>query len=163
MLKNHQIRPVTSKSSGPFNIKGLYLGQGNQALEILLCKAKVIPNSTSIRSIWKQRKGNRASPLLTLVIFNSKAFICGPTGEDAPVYKNLDLGQVERICNEALGLPDRHTVLRYLRDVLPAVESKLSGIRNEGFLATNELLNGVPQRPDWIDARSKAKNAFNKS
>ena len=75
MLENHQIRPVTSQLSGPFNIKGLYLGQGNQALEILLCESKAIPNSTSIRSIWKQRKGNRASPLQCVGLWRKYQFL----------------------------------------------------------------------------------------
>jgi len=161
MLENHQLRPMSVQLSSPFNVKGLYLGKGNQGLEILLCESNNVPNATSIRSIWKQRKGNRASPLLTIVKHGIKASICGPTGEDAPVYQNLDLTQVERICDESLNLPDRHTVLRYLRDVLPAIESSLPGIRNEGFLAIHQLQYGVPKRSDWEESKSKSANAIN--
>jgi hypothetical protein len=38
-----------------------------------------------------------------------------------------------------LAQPDRHAALRWLRDSLPSLETKLPGLRNEGFLATHEL------------------------
>jgi hypothetical protein len=52
---------------------------------------------------------------------------------------------VERLCREALQQPDRHSAIRLLRDTLPSVETRLPGLRNEGFLATHELTSGVPK------------------
>ena len=77
MLNNHSIRPITSNLKSPFNIKGLYLGKGNNAIEILSCNSNQTPNSTSIRSLWKQRKGSRPSPLLVIVEYKESSFLAG--------------------------------------------------------------------------------------
>lgn len=69
---------------------------------------------------------------------------------------------MERICREALEQPDRHAALRALRDSLPALESELGGIRNEGFLATHELRVGARQRPDWREAGEGARRTLGK-
>ncbi|MFH1219064.1 MAG: hypothetical protein V1694_01245 [Candidatus Eisenbacteria bacterium] len=99
--------------------------------------------------------------MLLVVLFADKAALCGPSGEDAPAHTNLDPAQVERICLEALEQPDRHAALRSLRDALPAIKSELAGIRNEGFLATHELLMGARRRADWEDAGRRAARALN--
>src|SRR5262249_35480363 len=79
-----------------------------------------------------ERNGKRAAPLLVLVLHAGRAAVCGPAGDDPPAYPNLEPGQVERVCREALGQPDRHAALRFLRDALPAVvESRLPALRNE--------------------------------
>ena len=89
------------------------------------------------------------------------AHVCGPSGEDPTVYPNLDAGQVERICQEALGQPSRQAALRALRDSLGSLEEDgLPGLRNEGFLASHELVKGVPRRSDWNRARDKARNVL---
>jgi hypothetical protein len=41
--------------------------------------------------------------------------------------------------------------------MLPEAESDLPGLRNSGLLATQELRNGVPARPDWARATAKGK------
>jgi hypothetical protein len=41
--------------------------------------------------------------------------------------------------------------------MLPEVGSDLPGVRNSGLLATQELLHGVPTRPDWGIANEKGK------
>lgn len=161
-LSNHTIRPVNLSYKCPFTINGLYIGNGNQPLEVLLCTSKDIPNTTTIRSLWQKRKNYRAIPLLIVVIYRNHAHICGPTGEDAPVYKNIDIDQVKRICEDSLNLPDRHSVLRYLGDVLPSLDSNLPGINNVGFLATHELQYGVPKRSDWNHLQDKALNVLDK-
>ena len=74
----------------------------------------------------------------------------------------MDIGQVERLCREALGQPDRHAALRLLSQALPSLETALPGITNEGLLALHELEHGVPKRGDWADAKRKAYAALNK-
>lgn len=117
------------------------------------------PKLPSIRSAWKRRQGSRASPLLLIVEVESRptVVLCGPSGDDPPTFENVDAGQAERIAREALEQTDRHAALRYLRDALPTVESKLSGIRNEGFLATHELLHGARSLRGWADADRHAR------
>ena len=153
-LEGIELRPVADESA--FNPLGLALGSGNLPLEVVVAESAVTPSLPSLRSAWKARKAGRASPVLLVVLYADKAALCGPAGEDAPAYVGLDRGQVERICREALGQPDRHAALRALRDSLPAVESELGGVRNEGFLATHELRVGTRAREDWEEARAKA-------
>ena len=106
---------------------------------------------------WKARKGKRASPLLLVVLHSGKATLTGPAGETPPVYKSKDAGQVERLCRDALGQPQRHAALHMLSQALPSLETNLPGLINEGFLALHELEHGVPERDDWDLACRKAK------
>ncbi len=143
------LRPVKMPEGSPFRSIGLVLGNGPSALEVLIASHDRPPSLPAVRSTWKTRKGARAAPLLVVVLYGEHAALCGPVGEDAPAHIGLDPGQVERICREALEQPDRHAALRSLRDSLPALESDLAGVRNEGFLATHELRVGARERPDW--------------
>lgn len=150
------LRRVTLPAKSPFRARGLALGNGASPLEVLVAEAGAKPALPALRSAWKARKDRRAAPLLLVVLYAEKASLCGPTGDDAPAYVDLDPGQVERICREALEQPDRHAALRCLRDALPTVESDLPGLRNEGFLATHELSHGLRQSQRWRDAWSDA-------
>jgi len=162
-LEGVTLRPIKTISGIPFKLKGLALGKGASALEILVATHGTQPALPTLRSVWKGRKGGRAAPLILVVLYNDRAALCGPTGEDAPAYVDLDPGQVERICRDALDQSDRHAALRSLRDSLPAVESDLGGIRNEGFLATHELRTGVRIRSDWEYAQNKALKVISRS
>jgi hypothetical protein len=149
-----------SISSWPFHIKGIAYGQGNRLqLEVLYSEHDRTPSPTQLRSSWKARQNHRGVPLLIVVLHNKLAYLCGPTGEDPTVYEELDPGQIERICLEALEQPNRQAALRALRDSLGALEEEgLPGLRNEGFLATHELLQGVPTRTDWVSSATKSKS-----
>lgn len=164
-LANHQLRPVTLPANAPFQAVGLALGKGTSPLEVLVTAGTGDPRLPQVRSAWKARQGNRAAPLMLVVLHDGRATLCGPAGDDPPAYPGVDLGQAERICREALEQPDRHAALRCLRDALPSVESRLPGIRNEGFLATHELVEGVRRGEQWTsrwtDATEKARAAIN--
>jgi len=147
--KSCQIRPV-----------GLALGKGNIPLEVVVASSNGRPGLPALRSCWKARNAGRAAPLLLVVLYDERAALCGAVGNDPPAYVDLDPGQVERICAEALRQEDRHAALRSLRDSLPALESELAGIRNEGFLATHELIAGVRERSDWASAGEKARRVL---
>ena len=74
-----------------------------------------------------------------------------------PVHRNLDFAQAERVCIEALELPNTEAALRYLRDALPAIQSAMPGVRNEGFLATYTLLN-LPRTLDiWPEMTARGR------
>jgi len=138
----------------------LFIGSGASALEIVVLDgsgSKGPIGAAIVRSAWKSRHGGRAAPVLLVVLQGDKATICGPAGDEPPTYENLDRGQVERICREALEQPDRHAALRYLKDALGAAESKLPGIRNEGLLAQHELEEGARRLDSWNDASKKGK------
>ncbi len=161
ILPDLGLRPVKLPENFPYPSLGLAIGNGPSALEVLVTTATTEPKLPTVRSAWKARNAGRAAPLMLVVLHNRKATVCGPAGDDPPAYPNVDIGQAERICREALEQPDRHAALRCLRDALPSVESNLPGIRNEGFLATHELARGLrlseQWRRAWADANQKAK------
>jgi len=148
--------------SWPFTQLGIAYGQGTRLqLEVLYSEHDRTPSPTQLRSAWKAREDRRGVPLLVVVLHGGKAHVCGPSGEDPPVYPNLDAGQVERICQEALEQPSRQAALRSLRDSLGSLEEDgLPGLRNEGFLASHELIAGVPNRADWSTARDKGRSGL---
>ena len=141
---------------------GLFIGQEINALEVAVAQASQAPPRSAQVEIWKARKGRRAAPLLLVVLHPGGATLTGATGEVPPVYEDMDVGQVERLCREALGQPDRHAALRLLSQALPSLETALPGLTNEGLLALHELEHGVPKRRDWTEAKRKAHAALNK-
>ena len=141
---------------------GLFLGSGAMALEVVAVEAPKPLAATEMRAVWKLRQSGRAVPILLVVLHGELVAVCGPAGDEPPVYDAIDRGQAERLCREALALPDRHAALRYLAQTLPSLESRLPGLRNEGLLANHELAVGVRQRHDWAGARGKAAAALGK-
>jgi len=145
----------------PFQVKGIAYGEGVQGLEVLVSSHSRAPSSTQMRSAWKKWQDNRGVPLLVIVEHGGASHLCGPTTDDPPVYSNLDPGQVERLCIDALEQPSRQMALTALRDSLGALEDEdLVGIRNEGFLASHQLTSGVPKRGDWATAGEKARQVI---
>lgn len=157
-------RPIRLPSTSGLADARLFVGQGSSALEVVVCNSAEAPRLPHLRSAWKARQGGRAAPLLIAVLHGERATLCGPVGDDPPTYPNVEPGQAERICREALEQADRHAALRSLRDALPSVEARLPGIRNEGFLATHELAEGFRRsaegRAQWEDASGKARRAI---
>jgi hypothetical protein len=151
-FRDFQFRPVKLTGGGDYRPLGLAIGNGALPLEVVVATADAEPRLPQVRSAWKARNAGRAAPLLLVVLYDGKVTVCEPTGDDPPAYPNVDIGQAERICREALEQPDRHAALRCLRDALPSAESKLPGIRHEGFLATHELARGVYESQRWCDA-----------
>jgi hypothetical protein len=146
----------------PFNLIGIAYGKGSRLqLEVIYSEHTSNPSTTQLRSVWKTRQDRRGVPLLVVVLYDNKAHVCGPSGEDPTVYPNLDPGQVERVCQEALEQQSRQAALRSLRDSLHALsEDGIPGLRNKGFLASHELKSGVPSRSDWESANSKGRSAI---
>ena len=162
-LADLELRPFTLDDTGPLESFGLAIGPGSGGLEIAVLCTKRKPTQDSLRNAWKSRQGGRATPVLLVALHGDRAALCGPSGESPPVFLDLDVGQVERICRTALDEPNRHAATRFLWSVLPEVkESKIPGLRNQGLFATHELEKGVPQRSDWAHAQQKAKLMLDK-
>lgn len=155
-------RPWSPDGKSGLKPVGLFIGQGTNALEVAVAQASYTTARSALVETWKARKGRRAAPLLLVVLQADSASITGATGEVPPVYTDMDIGQVERLCREALAQPDRHAALRLLSQALPSLETALPGLTNEGLLALHELEHGVPKRGDWADAKRKAYAALNK-
>jgi hypothetical protein len=154
------LRPVQLVQASGLRARGLALGNGPSALEVVVASSQGQPELDTLRAAWKARRGGRAAPVILVVLYGDKTALCGPSGEEPTTSLNLDPGQVDRLCREALGQPDRHAALRSLRDSLQAVASPLGGVRNEGYLATHELRTGARMRNDWASARDKAKKVL---
>jgi len=159
-LGDIDLRPLSLSGLEGCRSIGLALGRGAQPLEVAVLEALAKPALGKIRDAWKERLNNRATPLVLVVLYGARAAICGPSGDHPPAFDDLDPERVERICRTALEEPDRHAALRFLHSVIPEVEARLAGIRNEGLFATHELEYGVPRRTDWNEATGKAASVL---
>ncbi len=156
-LEQYERRPFTLADTGSLKPAGLYLGKGPSAVEVVTFESSTRPTVAALRAAWKARLAGRATPLLVVTLYHSKAALCGPSGDQPPAYLDIELGRAQRICSTALEEPDRHAALRFLTAALPELEQQTSGLRNQGFFASHELTVGVPNRSDWKVATAKAK------
>jgi len=162
-LADLELRPLTLADAGPLEPLGLAIGPGSGGLEIAVARSERRPTQDVMRTAWKNRQGGRATPVLLVSLYSDRGALCGPSGEMPPVFLDLDIGQVERICRTALAEPNRHSATRFLLGVLPEVsESQIPGLRNQGLFATHELEKGVPRRPDWAQSHQKASSLLGK-
>lgn len=155
-LSDLAARPVTLAKSEGLVPRALHLGLGNPSLEVVVTDAPNRPAAGTLQSVWKSRLGGRAVPVLLIAVHGGNASLCGPSGSEPPVYLDLDTGQVERVCRDALAQPDRNAALRFLTSVLPSLNTALPGIRNEGLLALHALEKRAPLRTDWRRAAERA-------
>jgi len=161
-LAEFDLRPLTLDGVSGLDPVGLALGAGSGALEVAVTKSASRPAKNLMMRAWRARLDGRAVPLLMVDLYQDRAAICGPSGDEPPVFFDLDPDQVKRLCTAALNEPDRHAAARFLRSVMPQVESRLPGLRNEGLFATHELDYGVPNRDDWAQAKDKAAGVLAK-
>ena len=159
-LRDVRPRPWSPDSKHGFRPVGLYLGKGPSAMEVVVASSTRMPGRNALQEAWKSRRGGRAAPVLLVVLHPAGAGLCGASGENPPVYQQVDKDQAERLANEVLDQPDRHSALRFLNQALPSLETALPGISNEGFVALHELQHGARDRTDWASSRSKATKAL---
>lgn len=156
-------RPLALRQSG-LDPKALFIGQGQNALEVAVVAAVAKPAAGALQAAWKTRRGGRASPVLLVALIpgsspgSAEAALCGPAGEDPPV-RWLNPGQAERLCRAALDQPDRHAALAFLAQALPSLETRIPGLCNEGLFALHALETDAPRRAEWQAATVKARNA----
>ena len=156
-LDDFQSRPLPNLVSGLKSEK-LILGKGRDALEIAVLTGNNTPNTETVKKAQKKRKNHRASPvLLTVIHGDNQASLCGASGENPPVYKNIQLELVEKFCQVALKQPNRHRALKFCSRFLSSIEEGLFGINNKGMLSSHHLTHGVKNRPDWEKAKEKSK------
>lgn len=144
-LSDHEYRQADLPKIQDMQPLGLILGQGTPALEVVVYRAKARPSGENIRTIWKKRWGGRGVPLVIVGLYDDTCVVCGHTERShhpAPVWHDLPVEHVERLCDTALRLPDHHAVDRFLRDHLPESDSSIFGIHNRGLLATYVLQRG---------------------
>ena len=155
-------RPLSLSING-LSPLGLFLGKGNQGLEIGVFSSNLKPTSSMLQQAFKERKAGRASPVLIVVIYTKGVYLCGVGGEQPPIFHCNDESHAERLCEGALKLPDRNAAIRFLVHAMPSLETQLPGVANQGLLSLHELINGTRIRPDWDKAMLRAKQVMGKS
>lgn len=158
-LKKSKIKTVSN-----IEIKGILLSNHNENnLEIVISSSSKKPNSSSLRSIWKDRKGGTATPLLVICSYNEKISICGPLGDEPPVYEGIAQNICEVIILESLEKTDDSLSLRTIKDMLSSLEQNTSGIKNEGLFSNYVLSDGAKRRSDWDKVKIKSKQVLGKT
>lgn len=144
---------------------GLFTQTTRSGLEVALVTASSRPSAAEMRKAHKARRAGRASPVLLVALYGTRAGVrvsmCGPAGDAPPVFTDMDARQIERIARLALDEPTRHAAVRFLASALPEMKSPLPGLRNVGLLATHELSAGVPERGDWAEAVRRSTPLLN--
>ena len=136
----------------------LHLGRGTLALEVLVVALDRRPTIADLRSMFRARSGRRAAPVLIVAPWGAaRAAVCGPTEHHPVEHRDLPAEQVEAVCRKALEAAGRHTAIRLLHRLLPALDAPIPGLRNGGLFAMQELERGVPSRGDWATAVEEAR------
>jgi hypothetical protein len=160
-LTERAARPLNLAKDTGLDPVALYLGSGQNALEVAVFSSNARPSAGTVKNAWRARWNRRASPVLVVVLYRDRAALCGPAGEDPPVYPDVDLGHAERLCRAALDLPDRHAALAFVSRALGTLETPLPGLRNEGLFALHTL-EKAQESIGWAEAAGKAKSAATK-
>jgi len=124
-LTDIELRPFRLADEPGLVPVGLAIGQGRGGLEVAVTRSAHRSTQQVMRTAWNVRHGGRAVPLLLVTLFGDRAAICGPGGDEPPVYLDLDRGMVERLCRAAFTEPDRHAASRFLRAAIPELETPL--------------------------------------
>ena len=164
ILSDIGISPRQFKSDiKSLNPEGLFIGQGNQAIEIISFNSKIEPPQGTLHQAYKERRGSRASPLLVVVSHPNGISLCGVTGDKPPIFFSTDKGQIQRLCLAVLKKPNRNIAINFISNNLISLEDDLPGIINQGLLSSHELINGTRDRKDWDLASKKAKSVVGKT
>ncbi len=157
---------LESRSGRPWNYDRdgsdfeFYQGNGPSALEVVVVDHGERPTKDFLQKTYADRRGGRVNPILVVALYDDYAGLCGPSGEEPPVYRDVDRGQADRVCDTSLDESNRHAAQRFLTEMLPQLDEELTGLRNQGLLSTHELKVGVPERDDWEDATNRAQQAI---
>jgi hypothetical protein len=156
-------RPVTLEGEDGLSEPRLYLGNGSIPLEIVVAEALSRPKRQRLCEAWKKRHQRRPAGLLMILLYQGRAWVCGPTGLEPPVYEEVDIRQLDRICRSALAAPNEHAAIRFLNSVLPQVETPHAGIINRGLLSRYVLYDSLPRKEWWLKACAAARNTLRQS
>jgi hypothetical protein len=166
-LSQFDLRPLPSENLQGLKPRGYILGQGVQALEVLITEASCRPTTDQVRKAWQTRWGRRPVPVVLVILYDGKAGICASISEKPAVYLDLEVDLIERLCSTALTEPDRHSAARFLKTAIaeidPLAGSKIPGLRNEGLFALHELDYGVRQerKSEWQAISQKYSDFLN--
>jgi len=153
LLKDHTLKDLAG-----INVNGILLSQNsNNTFEVVYCNSVRRPQTSSLRTLWKTRRQGTAVPLIVACEYENKFSVCGPVGDEPPVYVNIDKNIALTICSEALDKESYPFALRSIKENLFSLDSVKVGIKNEGLFANN-VINKLPStRKDWKKLVEKSK------
>ena len=140
--------------------EGFFLGKPNiwnARLEITLFGAGQRPSGETVRRAWNWRGRDSAAPVVMIAIHGERATLWGPQREDPPVWSDLPVEAVERLCIEILRQLGPEQALRFLQDAMPQLGGSLAGILNRGMLSLHALETSRRWRDDWPEAEARAQ------
>ena len=127
-------RPLNLNINGLSPV-GLFIGKGNQALEVAIFTSLLKPSNGKSQEAFKKRRASRATPVLIVIKHSEGATLCGTNGDNPPVHNINDAKQAERLCESALNKPNKNSAIHFLADAMPSLATELPGILNEGLLS----------------------------
>lgn len=65
-----------------------YQGNGSSALEVIVVEYDDRPTKEFLQKTYSDRRGGRVNPILVVVLYGDYAGLCGPSGEEPPVYRD---------------------------------------------------------------------------
>ena len=159
LLKNHTLNDLAG-----INVNGIFLSKNsNNTFEVVYCNSVRKPQTSNLRSLWKTRRQGTAVPLIVVCEYENKFSVCGPVGDEPPVYENIEKNIALTICSEALDKESYPMALRSIKENLFSLDSVKVGIKNEGLFADN-VINKLPNtRKDWKKLVEESKILVGKS
>ncbi|MET3719215.1 hypothetical protein [Arthrobacter sp. UYEF21] len=144
----------------------VFLGNGADALEVLLAQAPSKPTKAAVEHLWKARWNRRAAPVLLVAAYASaggvKASIYG-LGEDAAFVPEVDLEVAEAIARLGLTSGDSIQATRAVQERLTSLDNEHHGLWNSGLFSTYALTKNAPKLGGWAEASRLAESARTKS
>lgn len=161
-LSRAEARSLTTAVPPGLTPEGLFLGPGSRAIEIAVVgSGERRPTAASLKETWKAR-ANKGAPVVVAAIYGASGktavALCGPVEPDPPVHFDIPGDLAERICEAALEEPTAEAARRFLDCAYRSLDTSLSGVRNEGLLATHHLERNVPGRSDFAEAVKHSKS-----
>jgi hypothetical protein len=144
----------------------VFLGNGADALEVLLAQAPAKPTKAAVEHLWKARWNRRAAPVLLVAAYPGaggiKASVYG-LGEDSAFVPEVDLEVAEAIARLGLNSGDSIQATRAVQERLTSLDNEHHGLWNSGLFSTYALTKNAPKLGGWADASRLAESARTKS
>lgn len=168
-----QPRPIQLAGISTQPVSGsLWLGRDSHSQPLQICvfeSASALPDGKMER-VWEQRRGNTATNVLIVVLYNGTVDMAGPVTRQSvlPLLRNMDAADALRVLKLAKESPDSFTAIKFLHLVFGSIHSELSGLNNSGLFADHILKEviqeeGSPYNKEFKEASKKAKPLLSKT
>lgn len=152
-IENYELKDVAGIS-----IKKIFFSnKKNNNFEIVYCKSERKPQTSHLRSIWKERRQGTAIPLIVVCNYENYFSLCGPVGTEPPVYEDLKFKIIKVICNEALEKENYPLALRNVKENLASLNTVRLGVNNEGLFSDNVLKGISNNKKNWSEIIDESK------